>query len=145
MERLRISLKRYFDFVESHAAGYAALLRGGPADRSGEAGEIVDGIRQLLLDRILHSLDVEVPPPVLRITLRCWMAVVETAYLDWLENRDVPRPELELLLVDQLVAIMQTAYGTRSGHRRPVRAPLPGGVEQVTPGAAGGTCPVVDD
>ncbi|NEA29732.1 TetR family transcriptional regulator [Actinomadura bangladeshensis] len=109
LERLGVSLKRYFDFVESHAAGYTALLRGGPADRSGEAGEIVDGIRRLLLDRILHSLDVAEPPPVLRITLRSWMALVETAGLDWLENRDIPRADLERLLVDQLVAIMQTA------------------------------------
>ncbi|MFD0539453.1 TetR/AcrR family transcriptional regulator [Actinomadura luteofluorescens] len=109
LERLRISLKRYFDFVESHAAGYTALLRGGLADRSGEAGEIVDGIRRLLLDRILHSLDVDVPPPILRITLRCWMATVETAGLDWLENRDVSRPDLERLLVDQLVVIMQVS------------------------------------
>ncbi len=109
LERLRISLKRYFDFVESHAAGYTALLRGGPADRSGEAGEIVDGTRQLLLDRILHSLDVAAPPPILRITLRCWMAIVETAGLDWLENRDIPRPDLERLLVDQLAVTMQTA------------------------------------
>lgn len=109
LERLRVSLKRYFDFVESHAAGYTALLRGGPADRSGEAGEIVDGTRRLLLDRILHSLDVTAPPPVLRITLRCWMAIVETAGLDWLENRDIPRPDLERLLVDQLAVTMQTA------------------------------------
>ncbi len=109
LERLRISLERYFDFVESHAAGYAALLRGGPADRSGEVGEIVDGIRQLLLDRILHSLDVESPQPILRITLRSWMAAVETAGLDWLENRDVTRPELERLLVDHLVVMLHVA------------------------------------
>ncbi|TMQ99224.1 TetR/AcrR family transcriptional regulator [Actinomadura soli] len=109
LERLRISLRRYFDFVESHAAGYTALLRGGPADRSGEAGEIVDGIRQLLLDRILHSLDVETPQPILRITLRAWMAAVETAGLDWLENRDVPRPQLEGLLVDHLVVMFHAA------------------------------------
>ena len=36
-------------------------------------------------------------------------ALVETAGLDWLENRDIPRADLERLLVDQLVAIMQTA------------------------------------
>ncbi|WP_243713291.1 TetR/AcrR family transcriptional regulator [Actinomadura sp. 6K520] len=109
LDRLRISLRRYFDFVESHAAGYTALLRGGPADRSGEVGEIVDGIRQLLLDRILHSLEVETPPPVLRITLRSWMAAVETAGLDWLENRDVPRADLEALLVDHLVVVFHAA------------------------------------
>ncbi|WP_231336057.1 TetR/AcrR family transcriptional regulator [Actinomadura graeca] len=109
LERLSISLERYFDFVESHAAGYAALLRGGPADRSGEVGEIVDGIRRLLLDRILHSLNVETPQPILRITLRSWMAAVETAGLDWLENRDVTRPELERLLVDHLVVMLRVA------------------------------------
>ncbi|WP_242883502.1 MULTISPECIES: TetR/AcrR family transcriptional regulator [Actinomadura] len=109
LDRLRISLERYFDFVESHAAGYTALLRGGPADRSGEVGEIVDGIRRLLLDRILHSLGVASPQPILRITLRSWMAAVETACLDWLENRDVPRPDLEGLLADQLVVMLDAA------------------------------------
>ncbi|MFG2087432.1 MULTISPECIES: TetR/AcrR family transcriptional regulator [unclassified Spirillospora] len=109
LDRLRISLRRYFDFVERHAAGYTALLRGGPADRSGEVGEIVDGIRRLLLDRILHSLDVETPQPILRITLRSWMAAVETAGLDWLENRDVTRAGLESLLVDHLVVMLHAA------------------------------------
>ncbi|MEV5826702.1 TetR/AcrR family transcriptional regulator [Spirillospora sp. NPDC052242] len=109
LERLGVSLERYFDFVESHAAGYTALLRGGPADRSGEVGEIVDGIRQLLLDRILHSLAVDVPQPTLRITLRAWMAAVETAGLDWLENRDVARADLERLLVDHLVVMLHVA------------------------------------
>ncbi|MEW2353222.1 TetR/AcrR family transcriptional regulator [Spirillospora sp. NPDC029432] len=109
LERLQSSLERYFDFVESHAAGYTALLRGGPADRSGEVGEIVDGIRRLLLGRILHALNIETPEPVLRITLRSWMASVETAGLDWLENRDVTRQELESLLVDQLIVLLHVA------------------------------------
>jgi AcrR family transcriptional regulator len=109
LERLQISLERYFDFVESHAAGFTALLRGGPADRSGEVGEIVDGMRRLLLERILHALEVETPQPILRITLRSWMASVETAGLDWLENRDVTRPQLERLLVDQLVVLLDIA------------------------------------
>nr|BFE32516.1 TetR/AcrR family transcriptional regulator [Actinomadura rugatobispora] len=109
LERLQISLERYFDFVESHAAGFTALLRGGPADRSGEVGEIVDGMRRLLLERILHALNAETAPPVLRITLRSWMASVETAGLDWLENRDLTRPALERLLVDQLVVLLDVA------------------------------------
>ncbi|WP_083983476.1 TetR/AcrR family transcriptional regulator [Actinomadura hibisca] len=115
LQRLQISLERYFDFVERHAAGFTALLRGGPADRSGEVGEIVDGIRQLLLGRILHALGVEAPPPVLRITLRSWMASVETAGLDWLENRDLERPELERLLVDQLVVLLHVAGNHDAG------------------------------
>ena len=109
LERLSLSLERYFDFVESHAAGFTALLRGGPADRSGEIGEIVDGVRQLLLGRILLAVGIEDPRPVLRITLRSWMACVETAGLDWLENRDMARSELERLLVDQLVVMLRVA------------------------------------
>jgi AcrR family transcriptional regulator len=119
LERLRISLGRYFDFVESHAPGFTALLRGGPADRSGEVGEIVDGMRALLLERILHALDVRSPPPILRITLRSWMASVETAGLDWLENRDVTRAELENLLTDQLIVLLHAA-----GNHEPTVATL---------------------
>ncbi|WP_018654567.1 TetR/AcrR family transcriptional regulator [Actinomadura flavalba] len=109
LERLALSLSRYFDFVERHAAGFTALLRGGPADRTGEIGEIVDGIRDLLLGRILAALDIGTPPPVLRITLRSWMSSVETAGLDWLEKRDLDRPTLERLLVDQLVVLLDVA------------------------------------
>jgi AcrR family transcriptional regulator len=109
LERLQLSLSRYFDFVEDHAAGFIALLRGGPVDRSGEIGEIVDGMRQLLLGRILHVLGVKDPGPILRITLRSWMAVVETAGVDWLEHRDLGRPELEKLLVDQHIVMLHVA------------------------------------
>jgi len=107
--RLQISMKRYFDFVEDHAPGYLAMLRGGPAFGSGELGDIVEGTRAILLDRILHELGIETPGPVLRITLRSWMAGVETAALDWLERKDLPRDELEALLVDQHIVMLHTA------------------------------------
>ncbi len=109
LDRLRLSLARYFGFVESHASGYSALLRGGPADRTGEVGEIVNGIRNLLLDRILVALGTPEPGPVLRVTLRSWMACVETAAMDWLEHRDMARQDLERLLVDQIVVLLHTA------------------------------------
>jgi AcrR family transcriptional regulator len=109
LERLALSLHRYFDFVEDHAPGYVALLRGGPANRSGEVGEIVDGIRQLLLTRILHAMGITEPGPVLRLTMRSWLASVETAGLDWLEQRDLPRDKLERLLVDQHVVLLHVA------------------------------------
>jgi hypothetical protein len=46
---------------------------------------------------------------VLRITLRSWLAAVETAALDWLEHRDLPREELERLLVDHQVVMLHVA------------------------------------
>ena len=109
LEELASGLTRYFDFVEEHAAGFAALLRGGPAHRAGEIGEIVDGVRRRLMKMITNQMGVADPSPLLRVTLRSWIASVETAGLDWLERRDIPRPTLEALLIDQMVALLKAA------------------------------------
>lgn len=111
LEGLAAGLTRYFDFVEDHAAGFAALLRGGPANRAGDVGEIVEGVRQRLFKMVMNQMHVSEPSPVVRITLRSWIASVETAGLDWLENRDVDRPTLERLLVEQMVALLGAAAG----------------------------------
>lgn len=109
LERLAVSLHRYFDFVEHYAAAFIALLRGGPAYRSGEIGEVIEGIRDFVMSRIIATIGVEQPGPILRITLRSWMASVETAGLDWLEHRDIPRNELERLLIDHHVVLLDVA------------------------------------
>lgn len=115
LERLSRGLSRYFDFVEEHAAGFAALLKGGPANRAGEVGEIVESVRRRLLRLITDEMRVADPGPVLRITLRSWIASVETAGLDWLEHRDMERAELERMLVDHMVALLEVAG--RHDHR----------------------------
>ncbi|MET8046368.1 MULTISPECIES: TetR/AcrR family transcriptional regulator [unclassified Streptosporangium] len=109
LDELAGGLTRYFDFVEEHAAGFAALLRGGPANRSGDIGEIVDSVRNRLFILIMKQMRVEEPGPALRITLRSWIASVETAGLDWLEHRDIERPALERMLVDHMVALLGVA------------------------------------
>lgn len=106
LDRLSITLSRYFDFVEEHADGFSTLLRNGPGAREGEIGEIVDNVRHMLINRLLEGLGVTEPGPVLRTTLRSWIASVETAGLDWLEHRDLPRDKLERLLVSQMVALL---------------------------------------
>ncbi|MGI5492821.1 TetR/AcrR family transcriptional regulator [Microtetraspora malaysiensis] len=115
VERLSQALGRYFDFVEEHAAGFAALLKGGLANRAGEVGEIVEGVRRRLLRMIIDEMRVADPGPVLRITLRSWIASVETAALDWLEHRDMERSELERMLVDHMIALLEVAG--RHDHR----------------------------
>lgn len=109
VDELSTGLRRYFDFVEEHAAGFAALLRGGPANRAGEVGEIIDGVRQRLFRLLTSEMRVSEPGPVLRITLRSWIASVETAGLDWLEHRDIERAELERMLADHMVALLRVA------------------------------------
>ncbi|MFD1932154.1 MULTISPECIES: TetR/AcrR family transcriptional regulator [Nonomuraea] len=121
LEDLALGLRRYFDFVEEHAAGFAALLRGGPANRAGEVGEIVDGVRRRLFLMIQKQMRVDEPSPVLRTTLRSWIASVETAGLDWLEHRDIERPTLEKMLVDHMVALLGVAATYDQGVERLLR------------------------
>ncbi|WP_326826236.1 TetR/AcrR family transcriptional regulator [Streptosporangium sp. NBC_01756] len=109
IDELATGLGRYFDFVEERAAGFAALLRGGPTNRSGEIGEIVDSVRHRLFRLVMRQMRVHEPGPVLRITLRSWIASVETAGLDWLEHRDIDRAELEGMLVGQMMALLRVA------------------------------------
>lgn len=114
LQRMAVALTRYFDYVEDHAAGYITLMRGQPGTAGpdlvpGEAGEIVDSVRQLVLDRILEALGVSTPGAVLRVTLRSWLSGAETAGLDWLERRDMPRATLEAMLIAQMVALLDVA------------------------------------
>jgi hypothetical protein len=69
----------------------------------------VDGVRQRLYRMIIKQMGVGEPSPVLRTTLRSWIASVETAGLDWLEHRDLSRAALERLLVDHMVALLGVA------------------------------------
>ncbi|GHE37833.1 TetR family transcriptional regulator [Streptosporangium violaceochromogenes] len=109
LEELAWGLSRYFDFVEEHEAGFAALLKGGPAGHgreAGEVGEIIEGVRHRLFRLIMRRMQVDEPGPILRVALRSWIASVETAGLDWLEHRDIERPALERMLVGQMVALL---------------------------------------
>ncbi|MFI6505645.1 TetR/AcrR family transcriptional regulator [Nonomuraea typhae] len=130
LDNLAAGLRRYFDFVEEHAAGFAALLRGGPANRAGEVGEIVDGVRQRLFRLIQQQMRVEQPAPVLRTTIRSWIASVETAGLDWLEHRDIERPVLEKMLVDHMIALL----GVAANNDPEVRALFEGLAHEQFPG-----------
>lgn len=109
LDRLAIGLHSFFDYASEHAAGFAALLRGGPGTRDGDIGGIVAGVRALLFHRITDALGVADPGPVLRISLHSWIASVEAAGLDWLDRRDLPRDVLERLLIDQMVALLHAA------------------------------------
>ncbi|WP_225878445.1 TetR/AcrR family transcriptional regulator [Spongiactinospora rosea] len=109
LDALAGALARYFDFAEEHAAGFAALLRGGGAGRGGEVGRIVEGVRGELFASLTRRLPVREPGALLRVTLGAWIATVESAALDWLEHRDVERRALERLLVDQMVATLTAA------------------------------------
>jgi len=112
--RLLRVMRRFFDFVDDHGPGFAALMRGGPAvpaDGVRSMGSIsttnalVDGVRQAAYLQILSHLKVENPPARLELVVRSWISLVESTALIWLDGRRIPRGELELQLVHDFAAL----------------------------------------
>lgn len=108
--RLRRVMVRFFDFVEEHGPGFAALMRGGPAVGSSTTNALVDSVRQAAYDQMLSHMGVVGPAPArLELVVRSWISLVESTALIWLEGRRVPRDELETQLVQDFAALAAVA------------------------------------
>ncbi|MFD9500772.1 TetR/AcrR family transcriptional regulator [Streptomyces sp. NPDC060035] len=104
--RLLRVMGRFFDFVEEHGPGFAALMRGGPAGGSSTADALIDGVRQAAYEQIIAHLGVSGPPPArLELVVRSWVSLAESTALLWLDGRRIPRAELELQLVHDFAAL----------------------------------------
>ncbi|MFJ3333398.1 TetR/AcrR family transcriptional regulator [Streptomyces sp. NPDC086766] len=115
--RLLRVMRRFFDFVEEHGPGFAALMRGGPAVGSSTTNALVDSVRQAAYDQILSHLDVTDPPPRLELVVRSWISLAESTALIWLDGRRIPRAELEAQLVHDFgaLAAVSAAYDEEMG------------------------------
>ncbi|MBB0245008.1 TetR family transcriptional regulator [Streptomyces alkaliphilus] len=106
-ERLARALDRYLAFVEDHAEGFTALLRGGGVAETSRTGAIVDRVRRAAADQIMAHMAVERPGPLLLMAVRTWISAVEAASLTWLdEGRRPGRAELRDWLVDHCSAVL---------------------------------------
>ncbi|MFJ4913423.1 TetR/AcrR family transcriptional regulator [Streptomyces sp. NPDC088726] len=103
--RLLRVMGRFFDFVDEHGPGFAALMRGGPAVGSSTANAMIDGVRQAACEQILAHLGVEEPPARLELVVRSWVSLAESTALIWLDGHHIPRAELELQLVHDFAAL----------------------------------------
>ncbi|MET7984049.1 MULTISPECIES: TetR/AcrR family transcriptional regulator [unclassified Streptomyces] len=103
--RLLRVMRRFFDFVDDHGPGFAALMRGGPAVGSSTTNALVDAVRQAAYLQILSHLDVEDPPARLELVVRSWISLVESTALIWLDGRRIERGELEVQLVHDFAAL----------------------------------------
>jgi AcrR family transcriptional regulator len=109
LERLSAGLDRYLEYVETHARGYATVLRAGIGSDP-EVAAIVEDVRAAMAGRILDDLPVKgQPPPGLRIAVRGWVGFAEAASLEWLERREVSRDELRDLLTQALTGAVGAA------------------------------------
>jgi AcrR family transcriptional regulator len=106
LERVRGVVRGLIAVADEYQAGYIALLRGGSVIATSETDAVVDQVRDRAVELILEVTGIREPSPLLLLTLRCWTAVVEGTLLSWLQERAVPREQLDGWLVDQLVAMM---------------------------------------
>lgn len=114
-------LEAYLLYVRDRGRAYTTLMQSGPGvDR--EVKDIVDQTRQALLDRLLEGLKRTLSPealeaPLLRIALRGWVGLAETASIAWVEAtvaQPARAPAMEQvrdLLASSLVGIVQQARG----------------------------------
>jgi AcrR family transcriptional regulator len=113
-DRLAAALERYLEYVETHARGYATVLRAGIGSDPAVA-EIVEEVRGAMVARLLDDLPVtpsgEVPPVALRVAVRGWVGFVEAASLDWLEHRGLARGDLREMLIAALGGAVSAAAG----------------------------------
>jgi AcrR family transcriptional regulator len=107
-DRLAAALDRYLGYVETHARGYATVLRAGIGSDPAVA-EIVEEVRGAMVARLLADLAETPPPPALRIAVRGWVGFVEAASLDWLAHGGLERSELRELLVAALGGAVRAA------------------------------------
>ncbi|MFJ8195929.1 TetR/AcrR family transcriptional regulator [Streptomyces sp. NPDC096152] len=115
--RLLRVMRRFFDFVDEHGPGFAALMRGGPAVGSSTTNALIDSVRQAAYDQILSHLDVTDPPARLELVVRSWISLAESTALIWLDGRRIPRAELEAQLVHDFgaLAAVSAAYDQEMG------------------------------
>ena len=106
-EQLRETLEEFVSYAEERAAGYIALLRSGSVIATSETAALVDEARHSVVDQVLGRLEAAgPPPPLLLLTLRCWVAVCEGAMLTWLQERTLSRESLVPWLSGQLIAMI---------------------------------------
>ncbi|HWU06948.1 MAG TPA: TetR/AcrR family transcriptional regulator [Streptomyces sp.] len=103
--RLLRVMRRFFDFVEEHGPGFAALVRGGPAGGSSAADALAEAVRRAAYEQIVAHLGVASPSARLEFVVRSWVSLAETTALLWLDGKRIARAELELQLVHDFAAL----------------------------------------
>jgi AcrR family transcriptional regulator len=104
LEQVVQALDAYLGWIEANADSYVALL--GAAGSVGEAGQLVEQVREATARRILEGLGARGRrAKELDVAVRGWLWAIDGACLRWLERRDVPRERLRDMLLAMLAAV----------------------------------------
>lgn len=121
--RLEKALNGYLDYVEANTAIYVAVQRESVSTDPVSRALLEEG-RRAVVQRVLDSLGVGAPHPLLLVALRGWIGLVETAAVDWVTAPTVSRGELTRLLSRTLVRILEAVGDVDpSASHRATRSP----------------------
>jgi AcrR family transcriptional regulator len=116
VEQLTRALDAFLGWVGDNADGYGKLLHG--AGTHAEVRELVDQVRHGTADRILAGLAPGgPPPPALRAAVHGWLWFMDGVLTDWLEHRDLERPQLLGLLLGTLLGAVRASGGREPTER----------------------------
>jgi AcrR family transcriptional regulator len=107
-DRLTAGVDAWLQYVSEHGPAFISLLRSG-IGADAEVARIVDDTREAFLMRLLEEAPIEKPAPIVRIALRGWVGLVESAAIEWLGSPSgVERSALRDFFVETLLKIVQT-------------------------------------
>ena len=119
-QQLMAGLDAFLGWIEENETAYRKLMRSVASVT--EARELVDRVRYQTAEEILAGLtDGAEPAPELRTAVRAWLWFMDGACLEWLEHRDMERPQVVGLLLGTLLGAI-----TASGHPEAVARVVPG-------------------
>lgn len=111
-DRLTAGIDAWLEYVSEHGPAFISLLRSG-IGADVEVARIVDETREAFLTRLLEEAPIEKPSPMVRVALRGWVGLVESAAVEWLGSpRAVPREVLRDFFVQTLFSVIQMAAAT---------------------------------
>jgi AcrR family transcriptional regulator len=108
LERLRVGLEGYIDYIEQNSAAYVAIVRGA-AGADERLAAVFQRTREAIVDRILSGLGLEDDDGLIRLAVRGWLGMVEETTVSWLRDRNVPRSDLVWILDEALVRTVAAA------------------------------------
>jgi AcrR family transcriptional regulator len=101
-------VRGYLDFAEANRVAYLNLFRG-PRATEPDFLRIAEETRRALIDHFLTTLAVrELEVPATLLSLRAYLGYAESATVDWLERRPIPRAALERLILAALGSAIVT-------------------------------------
>jgi AcrR family transcriptional regulator len=105
LERLRLGLEGYIDYIEDNPAAYVAVVRGA-AGANEDLVAVVDRTREAIVDRILIGIGAAGNQGLGRLSVRGWLGMVEESTVSWLRSPTVERADLVWLLNEALVRVV---------------------------------------